>query len=685
MVVGVSAKESNLAKNIVYNLLRFNYSGDIYPVGQGGGTINGLKIFPRIEDVPASPELAVFLIPAQFIPEAMDACGRKGVHYAVIESGGFSEFKDENQALEEEVIRVAKRWKIRFVGPNCVSIINLENGLVLPFVPVYQETTNLGHVSLISQSGGVLFECLNRLAHENMGFNKLISIGNKLDLKESDYLSFLISDPGTRIIGLYLESIPNGRRLMDLAATTEKPIIILKANTGKASKEIAQSHTAALTGDDKVADAALKQAGIHRVATIGELINCFKIFSLPLMRGRNLAIICRSGGQAVMAADASDRYGFRLVRFSKNFLAKVRQKARAGVVRLSNPLDLGDVFDLSFYIEVIEDALCEEGVDGVVFRHEYNRKTERDATMKLIQEAQMLSKTYDKPVAFCLLVGPDEWLSMKKVAEFPIFLEPEEAIRALSYSVRHSDEKLKASTERSGKSVYAVVEEKADKSDPGRYLGPRETFSLLQAYGFTVPDYALAGDVWDALMAAERIGYPVVLKTASPDIIHKTEVGGVRLNIDTPDELKDAFHEIKRNSELEGGVSDEKLLVQKMVPGGQEIILGGKRDLEFGPVVMFGLGGIMVEILKDVVIRVAPVPEAEAKRMLREIRGAALLTGFRNQKPADIDALVRYIITLSELLIDHPEIIALDMNPVIVFDEGSGGVVVDSKILISHT
>ncbi len=437
MVVGVSDTPTNLGRNIVENLDRFNFKGPIYLIGKEGGNLNSRKIYTRIDEIDASTDLVVFLIPAFSIPEALEVCGRKGIRYAVIESGGFSEFAEEHEELEKEILAIARKWQIRFVGPNCIGIINLENGLVVPFSPLDHKVIKAGNVSLVSQSGGIVNNIIRLFSCENIGFNKLISVGNKLNLDENDYLEFLISDPKTKTIGLYLESVSNGRRLMNLAESTQKPVIVLKSNTNKASNQIARFHTSALADDDELVSSALSQAGMHRVYTLNEMINSFKIFNLPLMKGPNLAILSRSGGRAVMSADAAYRYGFNMIPFSEDFFNHVRKKVRAGVIRMTNPLDLGDIFDLKFYIEVLERALREKEVDGVLFSHLYQPGVDMMATKNLIRSACNLSSRYQKPVALSLIADSNEWFMMKKTAEFPIFTEPDEALKALALSLRH--------------------------------------------------------------------------------------------------------------------------------------------------------------------------------------------------------------------------------------------------------
>lgn len=670
MVVGVSDTPTNLGRHIVENLDRFRFNGQLCLVGREGGNLDGRKINARIEEVDDPIDLVVFLIPAPFIPEALDVCGGKGIRHAVIESGGFSEFTEENRRLDERVVKIAKKWNIRFVGPNCISIINLDNGMVLPFVPVNPGTIKAGPISFIAQSGGLVNNALRFSSVENLGFNKLISIGNKLNLDENDYLEYLISDRGTETIGLYLESVSDGRRLMDLAGSTQKPIIILKSNTGKESNQIARFHTAALAGDDEVVSSAFDQAGIQRVETLQEMMNAFKAFRLPLMRGPNLGVISRSGGSAVMAADAAHRYGFRMNSFSDNFLEYVKQKARAGVIRMTNPLDLGDVFDLDFYREVLERALQERGIDGVLFSHAYLPGIDQETTKNLIKSSRDLSLLYQKPVALCLMPDSNEWYMMKNVADFPVFTEPDDALKALAISLRHYRNSADKDLHPRMKFERTAVGARQREGQSNRLKGPSEVFEVLSDYDLPVAAYRVVCDDDEALEAASAIGYPVALKTAEPDVVHKTEAGGVRLNIGTPDELKREFHTLKA----------DRVLIQKMVDDGHEVFIGGKHDPEFGPVILFGMGGIFVEALHDVVIRVAPITEREAREMIEKVPGSQVLKGFRGGLRADMNSLTRCLVRVSRLLYKRPEIQQLDINPLVVRREGQGCQVVDAKI-----
>ena len=672
MVYGVSESPKNLGRHTAENLERFGFKGAVYMVGREGGTLNGREIYRHIEDIDAVPDLAVFLIPARAIPDVLERCGRKGIPYAVIQSAGFSEFTEDGRRLEEQLQEISRKWNIRFMGPNCIGTINLDHGLVLPFVPMYPDAMMKGPVSIISQSGGFVIDAIRILTLENIGFNKAISIGNKLNLNECDYLSYFMSDPETRMIGMYLENFTDGRRLMELAQRIDKPVVVLKANRSPSSHQIAQFHTTALAGDDEVAGAALRQAGIHRAQTLQDMTDAFKIFKLPLIRGRKIGVLCRSGGQAVLLADAVHHHGFELAAFSDSLFDFVRKEVRAGVIRMTNPLDLGDVFDLRFYTRIIEKVLQDPDVDGLVFGHTYMHGINIPPTQELIRSAKSLSDRYGKPVVFFMIAGRKYFFTLKETSDFPIFADPEQAIKSLALSYQHYLNRSGSSRDSSASPLPppAVTAQDSPPAAKKGYMNPNVVFRLLKSCGLPVADFALADNTAAALTAAKEIGYPVALKTADPDILHKTEARGVILDIPGPRALRDACGEMKA----------DVYLVQKMAGPGQEVIIGGRRDREFGPVILFGLGGIFTEVLRDVALRVCPIDRAQALDMIEETKGVRILRGFRGQSAADIEALADCLVNVSRLLVADPEIGNLDMNPLLVYEKNRGCLVVDAKI-----
>ncbi len=667
-VFGVSDTSTNLARIIVENLARFRFRGAVYPVGAREGVVAGRKILPNLNDVPEIPDLAVILVPARFAPETLEMCGKKGIRNVILESGGFSEFSGERLQLEGAVLSLAERYGMRIIGPNCFGVVNLEAGVVLPFFIIDPDYMKAGSASLISQSGGVFYDTCMLSTVENVGLRKLVSIGNKLMTDENDILEYVLKDDGTRVAGLYLENFSDGRRLMRLASSSPKPVAVLKANRSPSSGEIARFHTTALAGDDDVAEAALRQAGIIRVTSFQEMVDCFKIFSLPVLRGKRLALISRSGGHGVLCADAAKRYGFDFAAFSDDFFTGMLQK-KLNVIAATNPLDIGDVYDLDEYSSILEMALKQRNVDGVAFVVTYSSETDGTKVRSFLKDASGIIPKYDKPVAVCVVTNRSEWFAVKEAADVPVFTDVEQAIKALSWSLRHHEAKGRQRKPLFGEAGKVRCDDRASR----KFLGPEECFLMLGQSGLPVAPFALAGAKDELIAGAGRLGYPVALKLADSTLLHKSEAKGVFLDIKNDEELLGAFTEM----------GQERCIIQKMAPAGHEVIIGGRFDNEFGPVIVCGLGGIYVEILADRAIRVAPVDASVALGMIDELKGSAILKGARGTKPADISALSDVIVRVSRLLIENRHITNLDINPVIVNEEGKGCVIVDAKVEIT--
>mgnify|MGYP001040432359 FL=1 len=685
-VIGVSEKSDNLGRNIVGNLVEYGFKGVVYAVGPSGGTIETRRIYHSVEDIPDMVDMAVIMTPAPTVPGILEACGRKGVRRAIIQTAGFREYDEEGRTLEKEIDRVAEHYGIRFVGPNCIGVINMENGLCVPF-PRLRKFIKQGDVSVISQSGGVGMSVLNLMANEGLGLNKFVSVGNMQNLDAEDMLEYMITDPGTRVIFVYLESMRNGRRLMALARHSPKPILIFKSNIGRLGQSIAMSHTASLTSDDRVVDAAFYQSGILRVRDATSLGNSLKILELPPMRGDRLAVISRSGGHAVIAADACELSGFKLAHFPESFLREIEKHFRASVIKLTNPLDLGDLFDLNVYAQIAEQTLQLEEVDGLVFLHTAISEAENRATRMLLERIIELVKKYDKPVAFYVSTSAQEVVNLKATYPFPIFTQVVETVRALemSYAFHTGMGKAHAADDISTFSVKrARVRSLLGSAQAvGRDLLLTEALEVLEHYGIPTLRSIMAATVDEAVAAAEQIGYPVAVKIVAEQISHKSDVGGVQLNLRNASAVKAACEDmLARIHKAYPQVAIDGVLVQPMITGGRELILGGRQDPQFGPVVLVGLGGIFVEIFEEVVVRVAPISPAVAREMIDSLRGAAILKGARGHQPADIDALAQALLRLSQLLVDFPQIKEVDINPLRLFGQGEGCSALDARIIL---
>jgi len=689
VVIGVSERPTNMGRNIVANLLDFGYEGEIHLVGQREGVVFGHRIRTSMEDLPQGIDLAVILTPASTVPDLMDTCGRQGIRRVVIESGGFGEFSAQGRELSERLRTVGRKWDIRFVGPNCISVINMESGVCLPFARLQRHTLRKGRVAVVSQSGGITIAYINLFSNAGLGISKAISMGNKLDLDETDYLAYLLEDEDTDTICLHLESIEDGRRLMELARSSPKPILLHKTNIGQASAHIAQSHTAALANDDRIVSAAARQAGIIRARNFRTTVNYAKGLSLPPVKGNTLIAIARSGGRAVVAADMAAAFGFDLYPFPHDFREKVKGLFRAQVIEPTNPLDLGDLFDFGIYMNILEECLKIEDVDAVLMGHTYSSLLERKGAQRLAHAVQELSQKYNKPVALCpFSEGEEEVLSLKKELEYPTFSEIDEAMEALAISRDYYHRSWK----RGGAEGPISITPSHPKDELQRILASsqgngtpmvHQALEMCQGYCIPVAEWATASSPEEALEAAKRLGYPLALKVLSPHISHKSDVGGIALGIEDEESLKRAYDEmLSQVQEKAPDVPLEGFLLQRMISGGREVILGGKRDPSFGPVVMFGLGGVYVEVFDDVAFRVAPLTREDAEEMIAEVRGSRLLRGIRGEKPSDVEAVADCLLRLSQLLQDFPAVAEVDINPLIVLEKGAKAV--DARMVLKH-
>lgn len=673
VVVGVSPSHDNMGRAIIYNLVRYQYTGVVYAVGPKGGSFLGFKIYPSVMDIPETVDLAAILVPARIVPDVLRQCGEKGIRRVVVESAGFTELAEERADLEREVLDILKSYNMRLIGPNCVGIINRHTGLAVPFMPI-EPLAPPGDIAVIAQSGGVGGSLLNTFGGEKLGYSIFASIGNKLNVSECDLVEYCMDADHTKTIFLYLEGIADGRRLMQQAMQSKKPIVLYKSNRTEAGKAIARSHSASLSSDDAVVDAACRQSGIIRVEDQTEVVTVLKGFSLPIPKGPRLAIISRSGGHAVIAADAAEELGFKLVPFPEKIIKMAEEHSRAGVIRFQNPMDLGDVFDLELYRMLAEEVMNSSDFDALLFIHHYQGVLDGGRSRALVQEFDKMSKHYDKPLVFCLFTSPDEYLANRRATSFPIFTDVRHALKALWATVKWATFKpVPFSSEPPEKINKTVASEILNRSPKG-LVGAAESAQLLEAYGIELIPWRIASGEDEAISVAQELGFPLVMKSASTQIVHKTEAGAVILNIANSKEVSEAY---KKLSEF-----GNEVLVQKMAQGdGIEWIVGGRQVDQFGSVVLTGLGGVTVEVIRDRAIRVAPINHEEAKRMIDETKGVKLLQSFRGRRAKNRVALEDLIVRLSWLLYDMPRVKEIDLNPVWVTDKEVS--VLDWRIIVS--
>jgi len=682
VVIGASANKMNLGHIIVLNNRKNGYEGNIYGVSREEGDIAGAHVYDSVEKLPEVPDVAIIISPAQTVPDFMEACGKKGIKRIVIESGGFSEYSEGQQILEKKVLEIADHYGIRFIGPNCIGMVNFDIKMMMPF-GFFSETPAGGRVAMIAQSGGVGGSYLREFGDNAIIPGKFAAVGNKLQLDESDVLDYLIKDEKTDIITMYLEGFKRGRAFFDLALRSDKPIIVQKSNRSDLTAKIAQSHTTALSADDAVVDGCFRQAAVIRAEDDGDFINAVKIIRLPLMKSRRVAILSRSGGHAVLTVDACAKYGFSLVDFPRDFIEKVKTIYHTRVIAHQNPLDLGEIFDYTIFTRILEEALKLPDVDGVLFNHLYIASYEAEMSRDFLGKVGKLVEQYKKPVAVTVNTDAHEMLNISRNQGYPIFATPLMAAKALDMSATYYEEKTARNT-RNGSVLTSVdtaaIHEIRDLCrEEKRIPLTDEALLIAEAAGIGCVESFVVKSAEEA--GKLKLDFPVAVKLLSRDASHKSDVGGVRLKIGNHKELAQAISSMKKSfRKISPPPSIDGFLIQKMADEGVECFVGGRQDQVFGPIVIAGLGGVFLEIFKDTSIRLAPVTKSEAMDMLKKLKAYPVLQGARGKKAADIEAFCDVICRVSQLLTLAPDVAEIDLNPVIVHEKGKGVSIVDSRV-----
>jgi acyl-CoA synthetase (NDP forming) len=682
-VVGVSENPSNLGRGIILNMREAGYTGTIYPVGPRGGSVYGLPIYTHLRDLPEAVDLVAVLTPARFVPQVVADCGELGINRVVVESGGFSELGEQGRALEQEIIRLIERYHLRLIGPNGLGLMNMEIGLSLPFsqiVPVPRR----GNISVISQSGGVGMHVIAWMTKEGLGLNKFLSLGNKLNVKENEALAYFLEDAGTEIIYLYLEGLEDGRELLEVAKHAPKPIFLQMPNVVSETTAIAMSHTASLATDEKVVDAACRQGNIFRVLRQSDFLNAAKLVGQPPVKGNRLVILSRSGGEAVVGAYACKRYGFTLPSLAPSLADFILESSRSQIIKPGNPIDLGDIFDFEVYSKVM-DHLCQDPeVDAVLLNYGPVYDLERADARSMAQHLIKRSRESGKPLAISVCATLEEEDFFREEMGVPPFHFPGDAVRALAYSrdfgLRHPpDDPSADAPDFDDKELAALI----SSAGGNGFLPMPQALSLMEAADIPVAGWRTAANAEMALKAASHLGFPVVLKLSAPSLVHKTEAGGVLLNLVDLPGVAAAYQQLAdlAAQQVPPGEAWE-VVVMKQVAGGEEVLLGARRDQSFGPLVACGAGGILTEIMEDVALRVAPLSPKEARRQILETRIGRVLEGVRGRPAADLEALSRALSALSHLMERFPRVQEVDLNPVRVFPGEKGILVLDARIRV---
>lgn len=681
-VIGASSNPRKLSYGILKNLIQFNYPGEVYPVNPGSTDILGKPCYAEISAVPDPVELAVVVLPAAATPEALEACGQRGIKAVVIISGGFKEVGSGGQDLEKQCLAIAARYGMRLIGPNCVGTVNLHNGLNTTFISGLPE---VGGIGFVSQSGAVCGGVVDHVQDKKVGFSHFISLGNEADVTETDMVEYLGEDETTTVIAAYVEEIRDGRRFLEVAkkVTRVKPIVLLKAGRTSAGARAVSSHTGSLAGAHASYQAAFKQSGVIEVNTVAELFDVAMAFDFqPLPTGKRAVIITNAGGPAALASDALSANGLTLEDLEESTRATLRQHLNPSA-QVGNPVDMLGGAEGKDYGLAVEALLKDQNVDIVL------PILVPQALVNPIEVAQAIvdaSKGSLKPVLSCIMgdisvEGARQTLHSNRV---PMYAYPESMGSVLKAMLAYAEWKCKPAPQIETLAGIDINAAQGCLRAPGTpsVLGEAETRPVLAAYGIPVVKGGMAASPEEAARLAADLGFPVVMKIVSPQILHKSDLGGIRLNLQDAQAVKTAYE--RMFSEIHTKMPEAKLegvLIEPMAPQGREVIVGLKRDKGFGPVVMFGLGGIYVELFKDVSFRVAPVSAQEAREMILETQAGKLLTGYRGAPKADLDAVVACIQRLGQLALDFPEIEEAEVNPLLVFEEGRGALALDGRIL----
>ncbi len=685
-VIGAAREEGKVGRIIFDNIINSGFKGKVFPINPKARDINGHKCYSSIRDVPQDIQLAVIVIPAKYISRTLEECSGKGIKNAIVVSAGFKETGINGAKREKRLIEKAMGYGIRILGPNCLGMIDSQCPINASFSA---NMPSKGKIGFISQSGALLTAVLDWAKESKIGFSKIVSLGNKADISENGIFEAWADDPNTDVITAYIEGVVNGRDFIRISSrvSKKKPVIIIKSGNTDAGARAVSSHTGTLAGSSKAYDAAFKQSGIIRANTIKELFNYGRAFSYqPLPEGKRVAIITNAGGPGIMATDACEINGLQLSSLHDETIEKLKDFLPAAA-NLYNPVDvLGDALS-DRYKKTIEIVIEDSNVDAVLVLLTPQAMTEGLETAKAIAGA--MEKTDRKiPIMTCFMGGPEvksgiNHLMKKKIPNFDI---PEDAVETLKVMMDQSDwikEKPHPIVE------YNVDEERVKevfdrcKAEGRLELGELEARKILKAYGIAIPRAEVARDIEEAKKIAKEIGYPVVLKIVSPDILHKTDVGGIKVGIENDKELEENYDDILFSvKKYMPDANISGILIQEMVMDKKETIIGINEDPQFGPMIMFGLGGIYVEVLKDVAFRIAPISDKIAKEMISEIKTIKLLKGTRGEIPSDIGSIVDVLLRMSQLVTDFPEIMEMDINPLFVKKQGEGSIAGDARIRI---
>jgi acetyl coenzyme A synthetase (ADP forming)-like protein len=688
-VIGAARKRGTIAAEVFHNLVQFGFQGAVYPVNPRASVVQSVRAYANVEEIPDAVDLAVLVVPAAQVVETIDACGRKGVRAVVVITAGFAETGPDGAAMQQALADRARSYGMRVVGPNCLGVLNANPDVRMgaTFAPNFPP---FGGVAVCSQSGALGLAILDLALEVGMGISSFVSIGNRADVSAADLIAYWEHDPDTKVILLYLENLGDPAEFLEIArrVSRKKPVAVVKSGRTEAGRRAASSHTGALAGMDVAVDALLGQCGVLRTDTIHELFDVAMLLSTqPVPKGPRMAILTNAGGPGIMATDACESRGLKVPTLTEATRAALREFLPAAA-SVGNPVDMIASASAEHYERSLRLLLADPGVDGVLTLFVTPIVTKPTDVAEAILRA---TRDAQKPIVACMMgsQGVPEAVAALREARIPTYTFPEAAAAALARAARYGDYRARGEDTAPPLSIDAAKRDDATailgKPLPagarGRWLPPDEVRTVLEAYGIATPRQAIARSGDEAARLAAEIGFPVALKLIAKGITHKTDVGGVRLGLRDESEVREAYlamlgrlHELGRTADMEG------VLLQRMADRGIETFVGATRDPEFGHLIGFGLGGVQVELLKDVVFRVAPLGALDAAEMVDGIRARALLEGFRGGPVADKAALTDVLLRVGRLVADFPQIAEVDLNPVIARPDGA--IAVDARIRV---
>ena len=683
-VIGASTRAHTIGSDIMKRLQEYGFTGDIYPVNPKGGVIEGLQAYTSILDVPGEVDLAIIVVNAKFVLSTIDQCHQKGVGGLCVISAGFKETGKEGAELEKALLEKVRGYGMRCVGPNCLGVVNTHPAIRMDGC-FAESLPQRGGIGFVSQSGALGGGILNILKDLNLGFAQFISIGNQADVNAETAMEYWENEEDVKQILLYMESIQNPANFRELATriSKKKPILALKAGRSAAGASAASSHTGSLAGADKAANALLRQSGVIREYSLENLFATAKVFdNCPIPKGDRVAIITNSGGPGIMATDAVSEYGMKMAQLSEETKEKLRSFLPAAA-SVKNPVDMIASAPIEHYKQTLETVLADDAVDMVVVIYLPFLGLKDIDVADAVMEIK--AKHPEKPIVGVFMTTSEFFAKLSDMqVNVPFFMYAEQAVDGLN----RLNEQRQWIEKPMGKVVNFTVNRERARSimqaslaDGRAQLTTRESIDVLDAYGIRVCRSGFATDENEAVALADQIGYPVVMKMTSKTTSHKTDVGGVRVNIQSADDLRSQYRDLiekLRERNLLDGL--EGVIIQEMVKGSREMVCGVATDPQYGHMMMFGLGGVFIEVMKDVTFRMAPLTDIDAHEMIRGVKAYKLLEGARGTTPAQLDQLENVLLRLSQLVTDFPEIEELDINPLIISEKNGEGIAVDGRI-----